>query len=299
MPAAGPPVTATVLELPDGRSLSYAEHGDPRGVPVIAFHGTPGSRRQLAGADPVAVAAGVRLVLPDRPGYGHSSWSPRRRLRDWAADVAALADHLEVDHFAVIGVSGGGPHALACASLLGSRVHGVGVVSGVGPVTAPGSPPRFGPGARALLRLRRLWLPLVRLLVSMSLRVWYRAPRAVLAVAGWGMPGRDAQIMARPELRRRLLAEARIGASPTAAGAVAQDIGLFNGPWDLPLDRVDHPVHLWHGDADTTVPVDHAHHLARLLPDARLRVLPDEGHLLIEDRMGEVLATVTGRSGDR
>ena len=79
MTAAGPPVTATVLRLADGRSLAYGEHGDPGGRPVVAFHGTPGSRRQLAGADPVAAAAGVRLVLPDRPGYGHSSRAPRRR----------------------------------------------------------------------------------------------------------------------------------------------------------------------------------------------------------------------------
>jgi pimeloyl-ACP methyl ester carboxylesterase len=291
---AGPPVTATVLLLADGRSLAYAEHGDPQGAPVIAFHGTPGSRMQLAGAHSAAAASGVRLVLPDRPGYGHSTWAPRRRLPDWAVDVAALADHLGLDRFAVVGVSGGGPHALACASLLGPRVRGVGVVSGVGPLAASGLAATLSARERGLLRLRLLWLPLARLLVGLGLRAWRRAPRALLAVAGRVLPTRDAEIVARPEVRQRLLDEARVAPSPTAARAVAQDIALFCSRWNLPLDRIDQDVVLWHGDADTTVPLDHARHLAGVLPRATLHVLPGEGHLLVEERIGEILRQVTG-----
>lgn len=295
----GASVTATVLELADGRSLAYAEHGDPDGTPVIAFHGTPGSRRQLAGAQDAAAAAGVRLILPDRPGYGHSSWAPRRRLADWADDVAALADHLGLDDFAVVGVSGGGPHALACASVLGPRVTAVGVVSGVGPIAGPGLAAVLGPAVRALLQLRLLWVPLVRRLVATTMAVWSHLPRTMLALARWGMPPADAEIAARPEVRRRLIEEARAGPSPTADRATAQDVALFTSPWRLPLERIVQPVSLWHGDADTTVPVDHAHHLAGVLSEADLHVLPGEGHLLVEDRMGQVLAAVTGRTGNR
>jgi pimeloyl-ACP methyl ester carboxylesterase len=298
MPAERPPVTATVLQLADGRSLAYAEHGDPQGAPVIAFHGTPGSRLQLAGAHRSAVENGVRLVLPDRPGYGHSTWARRRRLGDWADDVAALADHLGLDRFAVVGVSGGAPHALACASLLGPRVDGVGVVSGVGPVSAPALAASLGTGARAVLRLHLLWRPLARLLISTGLWAFHRAPRAMLALARWGMPDRDAEIVARPEVQRRLLAEAGVAPSPTTARAAAQDIALFCSGWGLPLGRIGQHVVLWHGDADTTVPVDHARHLARVIPRATLHVLPGEGHLLVEDRIGEVLAAVTTGSAD-
>jgi pimeloyl-ACP methyl ester carboxylesterase len=112
------------------------------------------------------------------------------------------------------------------------------------------------------------------------------------------MPDRDAEIVARPEVQRRLLAEAGVVPSPTTARAAAQDIALFNSRWGLPLERIDQHVVLWHGDADTTVPVDHARHLARVLPHATLHVLPGEGHLLIEDRIGEVLAAVTTGSAD-
>jgi pimeloyl-ACP methyl ester carboxylesterase len=107
-------------------------------------------------------------------------------------------------------------------------------------------------------------------------------------------PARDAEIIGRPEIQRRLLDEASVVLPPTTSWAVGQDIALFCSPWRLPLERIEVSVDLWHGDADTTVPVDRAHHLARLLPSARLHELPGEGHLLVEDRMGQVLAAVTG-----
>jgi pimeloyl-ACP methyl ester carboxylesterase len=94
-------------------------------------------------------------------------------------------------------------------------------------------------------------------------------------------------------VRQRILDEARVVPSPTVARAATQDIALFCSPWDLPLDRIGPPVELWHGEADATVPVDHARHLASVLPRARLHQLPGEGHLLVEDRIGEILRIVT------
>lgn len=295
MPTKRPPLAAMVLQLADGRSLAYAEHGDPKGTAVFAFHGTPGSRLQLADAHEVAAAGGVRLVLLDRPGYGLSSWSPRRRLRDWAGDVEDLADHLELDRFAVVGVSGGGPHALSCASLLGHRVSGVGIVSGVGPVADPELAATLPPAARTVWRLRRLVRPLAVEVISLALAAWRRAPRLMLHLVRRGLPASDAEIVSRPEVRRHLLAEAAVVPSPTTAQAAAQDLVLFGSRWGLPLDRIDQHVVLWHGDADTTVPIEHARHLARALPHATLHEYPGEGHLVVEDLMGEVLATVTGR----
>ena len=295
MPTKRPLPVATVLQLADGRSLAYSELGDPKGTPVLAFHGTPGSRLQLADAHEAAAAGGVRLVLPDRPGYGLSSWSPRRRLRDWAGDVEALADHLGLDRFAVVGVSGGGPHALACAAILGQRVTAVGVVSGVGPVADPELAATLPPAARVLWRLRRLVRPLLVGVISVALAAWRRAPRLALRLVRPGLPASDAEIVSRPEVRRHLLAEASVVPSPTTARAAAQDLVLFGSRWGLPLERIEQHVVLWHGDADNTVPIVQARHLARALPHAMLHEHPGEGHLFVEDVMGEVLATVTGR----
>jgi pimeloyl-ACP methyl ester carboxylesterase len=106
-------------------------------MPVFAFHGTPGSRLQIAIEDSPIRAAGVRLVCPDRPGYGLSTFQPGRRLVDWPRDVAHLADHLGIDRFAVMGISGGGPHSAVCAALIGDRVTSAAIVSGVGPLADP------------------------------------------------------------------------------------------------------------------------------------------------------------------
>jgi pimeloyl-ACP methyl ester carboxylesterase len=102
------------MDLPDGRELARLELGDPEGPPVFVFHGTPGSRLQVSFDERPIIATGVRFIAVDRPGYGHSTFYRGRRLADWSSDVASLADHLGIDRFAVIGVSGGGPMPL-CA----------------------------------------------------------------------------------------------------------------------------------------------------------------------------------------
>src|SRR4029450_3396531 len=143
-------LTASVIRLPDGRDLSFCEFGDRDGIPVFAFHGTPGSRLQVAPTDATPLPPGYRLIVPDRPGYGHSAFYSERRLIDWPKDVATLADFLAIERFARSGLSGGGPHVLACAHALAPRLIGVGCVSGVGPLWDPAA-------AEGMLALNR-WL---------------------------------------------------------------------------------------------------------------------------------------------
>ena len=109
-----------VMDLPDGRELAWLESGDPKGPAVFVFHGTPGSRLEVSCDQVPIISSGVRFIAVDRPGYGHSTFQRGRRLADWASDVTRLADHLKIDGFSVIGVSGGGPHAAACARLFPS-----------------------------------------------------------------------------------------------------------------------------------------------------------------------------------
>src|SRR5215204_6111862 len=119
--------------LSDGRTLGYAQWGSSDGAPVLGFHGTSLSRLAHVGAD-APRAAGVRLILVDRPAYGLSDLHPGRALLDWPRDIAELADGLDVDRFAVFGMSGGGPHAASCAYTLPDRVSALGLVSSPGPV---------------------------------------------------------------------------------------------------------------------------------------------------------------------
>src|SRR5271165_3932842 len=160
-----------VTVLADGRDLGWLELGDPDGAPALAFHGTPGSRLQLALDETSIRHAGVRLVCPDRPGYGLSTFQPGRRLVDWPGDVAQLADHLEIGDFAVMGISGGGPHAAVCAALLGRRVTAAAIVSGVGPLTDPRASEGMMRLNQILTRLSRRRSPLVRAMVTVQVVV--------------------------------------------------------------------------------------------------------------------------------
>ncbi|MDP9302868.1 MAG: alpha/beta hydrolase, partial [Actinomycetota bacterium] len=123
---------ATVL-LPDGRRLAYIEWGDRSGPAVLLFHGGGGSRyfNPSVGAEP---SEQIRLFTIDRPGFGGSDPQSRRPLRNWARDVSAFADALEIDRFAVVGFSAGGPHALVCGVEIPERLTALGVVSGVAPI---------------------------------------------------------------------------------------------------------------------------------------------------------------------
>src|SRR3954471_10418484 len=131
------------IRLGDGRTLAYAECGDPDGWPVLGCHGSPSSRLERHVEDPETYRRwGVRLVVPDRPGFGRSEPSPGRRVLDWPGDVAQLLEHLGIARLAVLSLSGGAAYALACAHVLGERVHAVGILGGAPPPDAPGARPR-------------------------------------------------------------------------------------------------------------------------------------------------------------
>src|SRR3984885_15007674 len=143
------------MQLTDGRKLAWAEMGDAAGYPVFVFHGTPGSHRQILIEPAPALAAGARVIAPDRPGCGASTWQRQRTFAGWTTDIAELADHLGIERFAVLGISGGGPHAAACAHFLPDRVSAAALVSGVGSLAEPGSEAGMMPANRLFARLAR------------------------------------------------------------------------------------------------------------------------------------------------
>jgi pimeloyl-ACP methyl ester carboxylesterase len=284
-PSAVPNVAATVLCLPDGRDVAFAEYGDPGGVPVFAFHGAPGSRLQLAPADAAAREAGVRLIVTDRPGYGHSSFVSRRRLVDWPFDVLAIADRLCLDRFAVLGVSGGGPHALACTASGSSRVAAAGVVSS--PCPYPDGPEEVRGPRRWLTWLSGvpglMWL--VATIVVAAIR---RFPRAAFDVARRFMPEADRRVVDGVGFREWFIDSSR-RASATTARAIAQDLALFSRGWRIGLEAIDVPVTIWHGTDDRLVDPSSADVLGTVVPHATLRWCPGEGHLLFADRVADIL----------
>ncbi|HEV8063580.1 MAG TPA: alpha/beta hydrolase [Acidimicrobiales bacterium] len=279
-----------VFDLPDGRELGFSEAGDPDGIPVLAFHGTPGSRRQLLFPTTTEVASnvGVRLVALDRPGYGHSTFQPGRRLPQWPSDVAAVADHLGIGRFAVLGVSGGGPHALVCAALLPDRVSRAAVVSGVGPLSAVEDAEGMMRMNQVLASLaRRSELSLRPLTAFMATMTRHRPEQAMRTMMKQ-LPPSDVAILERPEILEAFLSDGRL-ASATSARATAQDMTLFARPWGFDLSQISVPVDFWQGDADRNVPPAHARRQADEVKGSTLHELPGEGHFMIIDHLEEIL----------
>ncbi len=281
-----------VMELPDDRELAWLEVGDPTGPAVFVFHGTPGSRLQVSFDEEPINAAKVRFLAVDRPGYGHSTFQQGRRLADWALDVSSLADHLHIDKFSVIGVSGGGPHAAACARFLPDRVIGAGIVSGVAPLAETGSEEGMMGLNKAIVRLARRSRYLVYPPFAISGYVARRWPEMALRAAPRQLPACDVEVLKRPKVKSAFMEDYR-RSSPTSAMAAAQDFSLIASDWGFRLQDITRPVNVWHGDEDRNVPLSHGRLQADRIPGARMHECPGEGHLLVVDHLEEILRTVS------
>ncbi|HXW87546.1 MAG TPA: alpha/beta hydrolase [Streptosporangiaceae bacterium] len=276
------------LVLRDGRRLGLAQYGRPAGEPILYFHGHPGSRLEARFAHPAAAEAGFRVVALDRPGYGLSDVKPGRAITDWPADVAEAADQLGIPRFCVAGASGGGPYALACAWQLPGRVVRAAVISGVGPYQVAGVTRGMRWQNRVGFRLAARWPVLARTLMrSMRRSVIGRPERTVDALARAMSPA-DARIVRRPEVRAVLVADL-IEAFRQGSDGAADDLVLLGRPWGFSLREVQPEVYLWQGESDTLVPPAMGRWLADQIPHCHATMLPGEGHLLIIDRMPDLI----------
>jgi pimeloyl-ACP methyl ester carboxylesterase len=288
-----------VMELPDGRELAWLEGGDAEGPAVFVFHGTPGSRLQVSFDKEAINKAGVRFIAPDRPGYGHSTFHQGRRLAEWASDVACLADHLHIDRFSVLGYSGGGPHAAACARFLSGRVLSAGIVSGLGPLAEPGTEDGMMGFNKLIVRSARRSQYFVYPLFVLSASIFRRWPEKALSVAQGSLPPSDIEVLNRPDVQSAMIEDYRRSSS-TSAMAAAQDFALLAKDWSFRLDDIVVPVNIWHGDDDRNVPISHGRLQAERIAGARMHTCPGEGHMLIVDHLEEILRVVSAEAmGDR
>ncbi len=288
-PPAGPPET---LVLPGGRTLSWFRMGDPHGRPVFYCHGFPASHEEARLAADEAARNGIRLIVPDRPGYGASDPVTSEGLSDWTDDMAHLADTLGVARFGVMGVSGGAPYALALAARLPERVERVTLVVGLGPIDGDERCIEgMGRSARALLDLAEhrpaFAAGIVRKVLAPVINAW---PGMALWMLTSNAGPADRAVLKDANVREVLLASGREAFRQRGLGP-AQDLVRFTRAWDFDPRSIQAPVTLWHGTDDRTVPSHHARELAALLPDAQLHLLRGEGHFSLPLRyMREILA---------
>jgi pimeloyl-ACP methyl ester carboxylesterase len=276
------------IVLSDGRRLSYAEFGAPGGVPVFGFHGTPGSRFMFRLVHEPARRIGLRIIAPERPGFGHSTYQHNRTLAGWASDAAELATRLGIGQFAVAGISGGGPYAAACAALLPGRVTAAALISPMGPVRPPEGPEVLGTARYMTFRL----LPRVGIAMkgafSLGRLLFLNAPDSMYGFILRRAGPADRRILSRPEIRRNLLDGVSEGLRPGIRGVI-QEMRIFCKPWELPFESIQAPVLLWQGTQDRNVPVAASFQLAGLIPGCEVFRLEGAGHYWIFEHIEEVL----------
>ena len=279
---------AQAVSLPDGRSLEVHELGDPAGFPVVFHHGTPGAGTLYDRWE----TDGVRLIGYDRAGYGGSSRKPGRAVVDVVADVEAVADALGLERFATWGLSGGGPHALACAARSSDRLIAAASLAGVAPWQAPGLDWLEGMGEGnlrefdlvlagedalrpALERERDEMLPITSEELRESMAP-HLSPTDSNALTG--------------DLAAYFHGNMLHALDDGADGWIDDDLA-FAAPWGFELAEIDRPVLVLQGGDDLMVPPGHGVWLAEHVPGATARIDDAHGHLtLVEHLVPEVHA---------
>jgi pimeloyl-ACP methyl ester carboxylesterase len=288
-------VPGTQLTLLDGRRLGYSEFGAPRGRPILYCHGFPGSRLDGRLAHDEALRLGVRMIAPDRPGYGLSDFQPNRRIADWPRDLAALADHLELNRFALLGISGGAPYAIACAGAIPERITAIGIVCGLGQADRSEFTVDMNRIARVSFAVARAAPALSRLMTRALAPVMRSNPWLTLRLLAARLPRPDLDVLSRPEVFGKFADSFREALRQGGRG-VALDLTLYAQPWTTVVETIRVPGHLWHGEQDTTVPAAMGRRLAAALPDCRACFYPDEGHFSLPvQKLEEILATLAAR----
>jgi pimeloyl-ACP methyl ester carboxylesterase len=272
------------LTLPDQRELAYEEYGDGGGIPVLSFHGGLSSRLDAAPAHEAALKLGIRLISPDRPGMGRSTFQPDRRLVDWPTDVAALADALGLDHFAVMGWSAGGAYAAVCAALMPGRVTSAALLSSGVPLDEYGTTRGLTPDDRMLLVLVR-WAPFVAAALmratigdASDLRLFHEMRRS--------FPSPDRAVLDSRGSPAEAVAFVRESMRRGTKGCL-QDYRIFGAPWGFDLGTIGVPVQLWEGTEDHTGPPDYREFLLRRIPRSTFFPASGEGHISLLTHQAE------------
>ncbi|MFF3397352.1 alpha/beta fold hydrolase [Streptomyces sp. NPDC002659] len=283
-----------LIRTRDGRTLAVEHQGNPQGRPVFLLHGTPGSRLGQAPRSGLLYRMGVRLITFDRPGYGGSDRLPGRRVANAADDVETIADELGLDEFAVVGRSGGAPHALACAALLPKRATRTAALVGLAPRDAQGLDWFEGMTESNV----REYINAAAGLGQLAAALRFRATAIRADPAGWVadmlrvLPESDRGIVADVAIQSMLVRNFKEALRSSADGWV-DDIMAFSTDWEFRPEDIRARVLLWHGEDDVFAPVQHTRWLAERIPGAQLAVKRGAAHFGALQVLTRVLSWAT------
>ncbi len=286
------------ITLKDGRRLAYTEHGDPSGKPVFFIHGNPGSRLMRHPDESIVTKLGARIITPDRPGYGRSDFQPNRKLLDMADDIEQLADSLGINRFSIFGVSAGSPYVAACAYRLSNRVTKAAIVSGVAPMDRPGAYDGMHSGWRAaFLSTKMLPSWLLRVPLWMQTISATQSPESALTNFATMLTREDLQKLRQPKIRARIR-HSRAEATRQGHRGWVHEAKIIISPWEVPLEKIQVPIHLWYWEADKAIPLQMGRFLESKIPLTFGHFFSGGGHLSIYDHWGDIIKLLIIEEGD-
>ncbi len=281
------------ITLKDGRRLGYAEYGTPDGKPIFYFHGNPSSRLEGWRLDEPAKHIKAHIISVDRPGMGLSDFKAGRRLLDWPEDVIELADILGINRFAVLGLSGGGPYAMACAFKIPQRLTAVALISSPCPFNVTAATKDLSRYQRLLIFLVRRAFWLVRLLLRMVARNAHKDPVGFISRVNGKLSDVDKAVvdkivMRSPEGLNRAVASLQQAFRGGIRG-VAWEYSVLMNSWGFRLEDISIPIQLWQGEDDRQIPLSMGRYLATTIPHCRANFLPGEGHYAFFSHVQDIL----------
>ena len=273
----------------DGSVIAVEVVGDHDSRPVLLCHGLADSRLAAQWFGQAARELGLCVIAPDRPGTGGTDARRLSRVADWAEDASLVLDALRAESAALLGISGGGPFAAACAAKIPGRVRSLMLVSALGQPGWPSS--GMAPGERLSLSLASHAPAFGGWSLGGLARLARRRPELFLRLAATAQPDADIRALQEPGMRDNFLTS-YLEAFRRGSRGVAQDLRVLTRPWGFGLGCITAPTWVIHGDADSTVPVQHARLYARAIPGARLQIHSGHGHFSILSRPRDILAAL-------
>ena len=265
------------IKLADGRALAYAEYGKTDGFPVFYFCGGNSSRLEGQWFEETAIRKNIRLIVPDRPGFGYSTFDPNRSLLHWADDVISLAKTLSIDLFSVFGLSGGGPHVLATVYKYPDLISKAAIASGTAPADMPNHYQGMWPPVKLIFMTAKRFPAMNRLLLK-QMAGFYSNKEQMLKRMKQAMPKADVALIEKKPEVIDIFAESTAEAHRNGVRGDALEWQIYVKPWGFQLREIKKEIKLWYGLYDQQVPVAMGRYLASQLPQAELLEVADGGH---------------------
>ncbi|VAW59761.1 hypothetical protein MNBD_GAMMA11-1168, partial [hydrothermal vent metagenome] len=279
----------THIRLSDGRRLEYAEYGDPRGIPIIHIHGVLGGRYERLPDDLLTRELGVRLIIPDRPGYGLSDSVAHHSYLDFAHDLLELVEHLSLSTFSIMGLSVGAIYASAFAYIAPQKLKNIAMISSTPPFRSFADYEGLQPSLKLLIAFSKYLPTAAQMIARVAIRNACKDP--IKFFANIPVSASDRAILSNP-LYTEHFRSCLLSGSLTCHSGFIQDIMISAEPWPFAFENIQKKIDFWHGTQDTHSPLNRIRPVIEATENKQLHKIEGGGHFLIYHHWQKILQSL-------